>query len=121
MSCQSSIWLVQYIFSHLGTISLIIAVASGVAHLAYYLVKGLAPTLNATLAKIAAGFVLPPAVAMAGSAFDPDDLLGCVTNLELYILVGSVSVMWITWTVLFPRSIERPPETGSANKQTERQ
>lgn len=103
MSCQSSIPLVQFIFSWLGTIALVTGLVSGALHVISYWAKGASPTLNATLAKVGAGFVLPPAVAMIGAAFDPARLLGCVSNLELYIVVGAIAVMWVTWTVLFPR------------------
>jgi len=112
MICQPEIWQIQFVYSHLGTISLIFAVISGGAHIVYYWLKGFSPTQDATFAKMAAGFVLPPAVAMAGAAFDPGKLLGCVTGIELYILVGAVAVIWITWTVLFPKSIEKRRRVG---------
>jgi hypothetical protein len=103
MKCESTIAWVQFIYLHLGTISLLVAAGSGLAHVAYCLIRRMDFTLNTTLAKIGAGFVLPAAFAMGFSALDPPSLLGCVTNLPLYILVGAVSVVWITLTVLFPK------------------
>ena len=102
MACHANIWGIELVYSHLGTLSLFVAIFSGIAHVVYYLIKGMPLTLNATLGKMLAGFVLPPAIAMAASAFDPANLLGCVNDLPIYILAGSVSAMWITFSVLFP-------------------
>jgi len=59
-------------------------------------------TLNIVMGKLVAGFVLAPAFAMGLSSVDPDNLLGCVANIEIYILAGSLSVIWITLSILFP-------------------
>ena len=106
MNCHSNIWLVQLIYTNLGLISLGGAAVAWISHIIYYRAKGFTLTLNATIAKITAGAALPPALAMLGAAVDPANLLGCVSELGLYIFIGAVSVIWITWTVLFPKSIE---------------
>ncbi len=109
MSCEPSNWLVQFVYTHLGTISIIAALLSGAAHLLHNWSSGIKLRLDRTIAKVVAGFVLPPVIAMAGAVFDLDHLLGCVTNLELYVLIGALSVGWITWTVLFPEKIGQEP------------
>ena len=58
--------------------------------------------LNVTVGKMLAAFVLLPAIFMGLAAFDPPNLLGCVANLEVYIVVGAFSVVWITLSLLFP-------------------
>ncbi len=108
MSCHSSFGLVQIIYNYLGTISLVIGGLSGALHILYYFIKGMNLTLNATIAKVTAGTALPPAFVMLFAAFHLDDL-GCVTNLGLYVFIGAISVIWITVTVLFPKSIEKTP------------
>jgi hypothetical protein len=109
MNCSSGVEFIQYLYNHLGTISLSIGAFAGVAHCVFYLVeKREPPTLNATLAKIAGGAALPPAIAMMGAAFNPHSLLGCIENLGLYVLVGSVAVIWLTLQALFPGGIKTP-------------
>jgi hypothetical protein len=110
MLCHSGISLIDLIFTHIGTISLVGAVIAWISHMAYYKYYGYKLTLNATLAKVVSGAAVPPAIAMLGAAFDPPDLLGCVSDLGLYIFIGSVSVIWITWTVLFPAGKEQAPQ-----------
>jgi hypothetical protein len=102
MQCHASVWGVEPIYQNLGRISLLIGFVSAVAHVVYCLIKDRQPELNAAVAKLVGGAVLPPAVAMGLSSIDPENLLGCVTNLELYIFVGAFSVVWITLSVLFP-------------------
>ncbi len=110
MSCHSGIDLVDYFYLHLGTIALGAATITWLLHMAFYRIKKYPLTLKANIAKIASGFALPSAAAMLIASFDPPDLLGCVSNLGLYIFIGSVSVIWLAWTVLFPEGKEKPPQ-----------
>jgi hypothetical protein len=116
MACEPSNWLFQYIYAYLGTISIIVALLSGAAHLIHNYFYGIKLALDRTMAKVVAGFVLPPIIAMAISVFDLKHLLACVENLELYVLAGAISVGWITWGVLFPQDIKKPHRAGSDSK-----
>jgi len=100
--CEPGTDVVRWIYSHLGVVCIGLGLISGAAHVVYCVAVGRGATLRDTLGKVGGGFVLPSALMMGLSAFDPAELLGCVTNLELYIVVGSLSVAWITLSVLFP-------------------
>lgn len=104
MECHASIWgdKVDFIYSNLGRISIGIGVASAVLHIAYCLLRNRELALNATIGKMLAGFVLPPAIVMGIASIDPPNLLGCVSNIEIYIVVGAFSTIWITLSILFP-------------------
>jgi hypothetical protein len=105
MTCSATGWgFIAFIYQNLGTISLVCAAMSGAAYVAFCVIKDRKLELSPTVAKMTAGFVLPAALAMAASSFDPKDFLACVNDLPLYILVGSTSVVWITMSVLFPDS-----------------
>lgn len=102
MQCHASIWGAEFIYLNLGRLSIALAFVSAMAHVAYCLLNDIPLAPNATVGKMLAGFVLPPAIVMGLAAIDPPNLLGCVTNLEIYILVGAFSVVWITLSILFP-------------------
>jgi hypothetical protein len=92
----------EVIYLNLGRLSIAVGILSALAHVVHCLFLNRPPALNDTLGKMLAGFALPPALAMGLAAFDPPDLLGCIFNLEIYILVGAMSVIWIVLSILFP-------------------
>jgi hypothetical protein len=128
MKCEPAAQWIGFIYSRIGTISIVLALVSIGAHVAYYLIKKTEPNLDTALAKMGAGAVLAPAIAMVFSTFDLDNLLPCKSegrsqlsllrpvrqdqprkNLELYILTGSITILWISIAKLFPRGgLERP-------------
>lgn len=103
MQCHAETWgYIASIYTNLGKISLVIGAFCAALYIVFCLYTSRPLELSPTLAKMVAGFVLAPAVAMAFASIDPPALLACVTNLEIYILVGATSVIWITMSVLFP-------------------
>jgi hypothetical protein len=103
MECHANIWLVQYLSPSWSIIiSIFVAFISAILHIAYCLLNDRQLALNATMGKALAGYVLPPAMLMGLASLDPVNLLGCVTNLEIYIFAGAFSVIWITLSILFP-------------------
>jgi hypothetical protein len=102
MICEPAYEWLKSIYSWLGTISIVLALASIAAHVIYYKIKKVRPNLVTAIAKMAAGSVIAPAAALIISVFDLDHLLDCIKNLEIYVLAGSIAILWISFTVLFP-------------------
>jgi hypothetical protein len=102
MGCNAAVWNLNVVYLHLGTISIVLGAIAAVSHVIFCFWENKKPELNAMLAKLLAGAVLPPAAAMGVASIDPANLLGCVESLGIYILAGSISVIWITLSVLFP-------------------
>ena len=100
--CDARNWGVGFIYFNLGTLSLIAGVSVAIIHIAYFLLRGRALHLNEILGKAMAASVLPAAIAIGLASLDPVGLLGCVNNVEIYIVVGAFSVVWITLSILFP-------------------
>jgi len=102
MTCDPTHEWIKFIYSSLGTISIILALVAISAHVVYYWIKGVHPKLPTAIAKMAAGSAIAPAVALVLSAFDLNHLLPCVNYLEIYVLAGSIAILWISIIVLFP-------------------
>jgi hypothetical protein len=104
MQCHADNWgeLAAFVYAHLGWGSIIIGVVAWILYLSYFKIKKYELDLSVAMAKFLAGTAIIPAIAIGFSAISPGDFLGCVTGLELYIVVGALSVLWISWGVLFP-------------------
>jgi hypothetical protein len=102
MKCEASIWFVHVLYSNLGKLSIAAGVIAALAHVIYYAIKNRELALNVAVGKMLAGTVIPPAFLMGCAAFDPPNLLGCVTNVEIYIVVGAFCTIWIALTICFP-------------------
>jgi hypothetical protein len=107
LDCQPDNPTVALIYSNLGTIGFVFGGGAVIAHIIYYWARGFVLTLPAIIAKFLAAESVPAAVGLIGAVLAPAKLLGCIKNLELYIIVGGIAVLWITITILFPQSIER--------------
>ena len=109
MTCEPTYEWVKIIYSWLGTISIILALASIGLHVGYYRIKHVRPELVTAIGKMAAGSVIAPAIALIIAVFDLKSLLACINNLEIYVLAGAIAILWISFTVLFPPGgLEKP-------------
>jgi hypothetical protein len=106
MVCNIPIPWVAFIYSNIGRISIFIGLVSALGHIVYYVIKRRPLALNVTVGKMMSGFIIPPAIAMGFSALDPANMLICVNDLGIYIVVGAFSVVWIAFSILFPGGIE---------------
>jgi hypothetical protein len=102
MECHADKWGVIFAFaySHLGWGSIAIGVIAWVIYLLKP--KSYELSLGVAVGKFVGATAIVPAIAIGISAISPGDFLGCITGLELYIVIGALAVIWVAWTVLFP-------------------
>jgi hypothetical protein len=72
--------------------------------LSFARIRNYRPKLTIAVTKLSAVITIPPAAALLLSSLykPPEEFLGCIHDLPIYIIVGSLAVLWVSWTVLFP-------------------
>jgi hypothetical protein len=98
-------WLLAYVFEYLGTGALILGVIGWFAYLFFARIKRYRATLPIAITKLLATIAIPPALALLYAALfvkSPEEFLKCIHDLPIYIIVGSLAVLWVSWKILSP-------------------
>ncbi len=90
-----------FLIDNLGTIILIFALISAVGQAAFYFFKQWPMDLKGIIQKTLAGAGFVSGLALIVCAFDTN-LLQKITNLEIYILISGISILYVSYIGLFP-------------------
>lgn len=95
-------------FDNLGKITIGIALFCAAGQVVYYISQGHQLELEGILQKTLSGAGSVAGLALLIGAFDTS-LLMKITNLEIYILVAGISILYVSYIGIFPRKQKPNP------------